>query len=60
MTNHESQIPVIEAERLARTYRLGSTEVQALRGVDLRDPWRVRGLDGAIGQRQIDAETERP
>jgi len=35
MTNHESQIPVIETQGLARTYRLGSTEVQALRGVDL-------------------------
>jgi putative ABC transport system ATP-binding protein len=35
MTHHESSMPVIETQDLARTYRLGSTEVRALRGVDL-------------------------
>jgi putative ABC transport system ATP-binding protein len=32
----EPLIPVIEARGLARTFRLGSTEVRALRGVDLQ------------------------
>ena len=36
MSAPESLIPVIEIEALARTFRLGSTEVRALRGVDLR------------------------
>jgi putative ABC transport system ATP-binding protein len=36
MTDHELYIPVIEAEGLARTYRLGSIEVRALAGVDLQ------------------------
>jgi putative ABC transport system ATP-binding protein len=35
MTERESLAPVIETEGLARTYHLGSTEVRALRGVDL-------------------------
>jgi putative ABC transport system ATP-binding protein len=35
MTDRESQVPVIETQGLARTYHLGSTEVRALRGVDL-------------------------
>ena len=35
MTDCESLVPVIEAQGLARTYHLGSTEVRALRGVDL-------------------------
>jgi putative ABC transport system ATP-binding protein len=35
MTKNSSPVPVIAAEGLARTYRLGSTEVRALRGVDL-------------------------
>jgi putative ABC transport system ATP-binding protein len=35
MRNSASRIPIIETEGLARTYRLGTTEVQALRGVDL-------------------------
>ena len=35
MTDCELQGPVIETQGLARTYHLGSTEVRALRGVDL-------------------------
>ena len=35
MTERESLVPVIETQGLARTYHLGSTEVRALRGVDL-------------------------
>jgi putative ABC transport system ATP-binding protein len=35
MTKKSSPTPVIAAEGLARTYRLGNTEVRALRGVDL-------------------------
>ena len=35
MTDCESLVPIIEAQGLARTYHLGSTEVRALRGVDL-------------------------
>jgi putative ABC transport system ATP-binding protein len=36
MTERESLVPVIETQGLARTYHLGSTEVRALRGVDVR------------------------
>ena len=36
MTRCDSQIPLIETEGLERTFHLGSTEVHALRGVDLR------------------------
>jgi putative ABC transport system ATP-binding protein len=35
MTGNGSPIPVIAAQSLARTYRIGNTEVRALRGVDL-------------------------
>ena len=36
MTAQESTVPVIETQRLARTYHMGDTEVRALRGVNLR------------------------
>ncbi|MBN2391704.1 MAG: ABC transporter ATP-binding protein [Anaerolineae bacterium] len=38
MTDHASSVTncVIETEHLTRTYRLGDTEVRALRGVDMR------------------------
>lgn len=36
MTDRESSVPVIETQGLTRTYHLGSTEVRALRGVDVR------------------------
>ena len=36
MTAQESSVPVIETQKMGRTYHMGDTEVRALRGVDLR------------------------
>ena len=50
MTDRESLVPVIETQGLTRTYHLGSTEVRALRGVDVRvTPGEFVALMGPSG-----------
>ncbi len=42
--------PVIVTQNLTRTYRVGSSEVQALRGVKFEHPaGRICGTDGVLG-----------
>ena len=46
---------ILEAHHLTRTYPLGSTSVEALRGVSLSvEAGRVRRPDGPVGLRQVD------